>query len=247
MVDQVNTFLRKTTLTKTRDFDSIVTGISKKTGQSAFFCNVHMLMLSQEDPVLANAMDNADWVFADSAPIAWLQRRVSGKDAKVIPGYKVMLAICDRATKTGEKVGFLGSTPDVMSQLVNSLSARFKGLSVSYQYSPPFMHGELVLAPEELQALKEADIQWLLVGLGCPKQEKWIAAYSKELNCHTLGVGAAFGWLSGSIRKPPDWMERFGLAWVFRLMNNPRRMWSRYLIYNTKFLIKVSGFLIRGR
>ena len=204
-------------------------------------------MLSQEDPALARAMDNADWVFADSAPVAWLQRRISGKDAKVIPGYKIMLAICDRAAKTGERVGFLGSTPEVMRQLVNSLSGRFKGLPVGYQYCPPYMQGELVLSQEESQALKKADIQWLFVGLGCPKQEKWIATYSSELNCHTLGVGAAFNWLSGSVKKPPDWMERLGLAWVFRLMNNPRRMWSRYLIYNTKFLIKASGFLIRGK
>jgi len=247
LVEQVNTFLRKTILAETRGFDSIVSGIAEKTGQSVYFCNVHMLMLSQGDPVLAEAMDKADWVFADSAPVAWLQRRISGKDAKVIPGYKIMLAICDRAAKNGEKIGFLGSTPDVLNQLVNSLSARFQGLPVSYQYSPPFMQGELVLSQEEFQALKKADIQWLFVGLGCPKQEKWIANYSSELNCHTLGVGAAFDWLSGSVRKPPDWMERFGLAWVFRLMNNPRRMWSRYLIYNTKFLVKVSGFLIRGK
>jgi N-acetylglucosaminyldiphosphoundecaprenol N-acetyl-beta-D-mannosaminyltransferase len=205
-----------------------------------------MLMLSQDDPVLAAAMDNADRVFADSAPVAWLQRRISGEKAKVIPGYKVVLAICDRAAKNGEKVGFLGSTPGVMSQLVNNLSARFEGLHVVYQSCPPFMQGELVSTRDELQAIKKSGIQWLFVGLGCPKQEKWIATYGSGLGCHTLAVGAAFDWLSGSVRKPPDWMERFGLAWVYRLLNNPRRMWSRYLIYNTKFVIKAGGFLIRG-
>lgn len=247
MSESVTTFDRVVRQITNDDFDHLVAEIAKKTAQSVYFCNVHMLMLSQEDPALAKAMDSSDWVFADSAPVAWLQRRISGKDAKVIPGYKIMLAICDRAVKNGEKIGFIGSTPDVMSQLVNSLSERFKDLPITYHYCPPFMQGELVLAQEELQSLKETDIQWLFVGLGCPKQEKWIAAYSSELNCHTLGVGAAFDWLSGSVNKPPDWMERFGLAWVFRLMNNPRRMWSRYLIYNTKFLIKASGFLIRGK
>ena len=247
MSESVTTFDRVVRQIAIDDFENLVAEIAKMPVQSVYFCNVHMLMLSQEDPALARAMDNAGWVFADSAPVAWLQRRISGKDAKVIPGYKIMLAICDRAAKTGERVGFLGSTPEVMSQLVNSLSGRFKDLPVSYQYCPPYMQGELVLSQEESQALKKADIQWLFVGLGCPKQEKWIATYSSELNCHTLGVGAAFDWLSGSVKKPPDWMERLGLAWVFRLMNNPRRMWSRYLIYNTKFLIKVSGFLIRGK
>jgi N-acetylglucosaminyldiphosphoundecaprenol N-acetyl-beta-D-mannosaminyltransferase len=109
------------------------------------------------------------------------------------------------------------------------------------------MQGELVSTQEELQTLRDSGIQWLFVGLGCPKQEKWVAKYGKELGCHTLAVGAAFDWLSGSVKKPPDWMERFGLAWVYRLFNNPRKMWSRYLIYNTKFLIKAGGLLIRGK
>jgi N-acetylglucosaminyldiphosphoundecaprenol N-acetyl-beta-D-mannosaminyltransferase len=245
--EQIVAFGTNTNLTESRDFASLVSSLADSPNQSVFFCNVHMLMLSQEDPKLANAMNSADRVFADSAPVAWLQRRISGKNAMVIPGYKIMLAVCDRATRRGERVGFLGSTPDVMSKLVQSLSARFEGLLVSYQYCPPFMEEELVLTQEEIQNLKDSDIQWLFVGLGCPKQEKWIATYGSELNCHTLGVGAAFDWLSGSIKKPPDWMERFGLAWIYRLLNNPSKMWSRYLIYNTKFLIKAGIFLIRGK
>jgi len=242
----ISAFGIRTNLTETSDFAGLANALADKPKQSVFFCNVHMLMLAQEDPTLANAMDNADMVFADSAPVAWLQRRISGKDAKVIPGYKIMLAICERAAKRGEQIGFMGSTSEVMNQLVANLCARFEGLSVAYQYCPPFMPGELVSTDEELQALKQSDISWLFVGLGCPKQEKWIATYGKELGCHTLGVGAAFDWLSGSVKKPPDWTERFGLAWVYRLLNNPRRMWSRYLIYNTKFLVRAIVFLIRG-
>ena len=108
MSESLKTFGRLTNQVTIGDFDLLVAEIASKPEQSAFFCNVHMLMLSQEDPVLANAMDGAGWVFADSAPVAWLQRRISGKSAKVIPGYKIMLAICDRAAKSGEKVGFLG-------------------------------------------------------------------------------------------------------------------------------------------
>jgi N-acetylglucosaminyldiphosphoundecaprenol N-acetyl-beta-D-mannosaminyltransferase len=247
VLERITTFGIRTTLVETRNFAALTSKLADHPNQSVFFCNVHMLMLAQDDPALATAMDNTDWVFADSAPVAWLQRRISGKYAKVIPGYKIMLAICDRAAKTGEKVGFLGSTPEVMKQLVNKLSARFEGLSVEYQYCPPFMQGELVSTQEELQVLLKWDIDWLFVGLGCPKQEKWIATYKKKLDCHVLGVGAAFDWLSGSIKKPPDWMERFGLAWVYRLLKNPSKMWNRYLIYNTKFLIKASGFLLKGK
>ena len=247
MPERIATFGINTNLTKTEDFTSLVSAIGDNPNQSVFFCNVHMLMLAQEDKVLAKAMNNADWVFADSAPVAWLQRRISGERAKVIPGYKIMLAVCDYAAKHDQKVGLMGSTPSVMNQLVNNLSSRFADLSISYQYCPPFMQGELVTTEKELQALKESGIQWLFVGLGCPKQEKWVAAYGNKIDCHALAVGAAFDWLSGSVKKPPDWMERFGLAWVYRLLNNPRKMWSRYLIYNTKFLIRAGIFLIRGR
>ena len=99
MLERIATFGIETNLAETEDSAILVSAISKIPNQSVYFCNVHMLMLSQEDPVLARAMDNASWVFADSAPVAWLQRRLSGKEAKVIPGYKIMLAICDRAVK----------------------------------------------------------------------------------------------------------------------------------------------------
>ena len=92
-----------------------------------------MLMLSQEDEALANAIDNADWVFADGVPVSWLQRRISGKDAKVIRGYEIMLAACERASKKGENVGFMGSTDEVMKCLVSNLCERFEGLTVVYQ------------------------------------------------------------------------------------------------------------------
>lgn len=247
MPSKIAAFGINTNLTETDDFAVLADTLATNTKQSVFFCNTHMLMLSQEDAVLANAMDNADWVFADSAPVAWLQRRISNKDAKVIPGYKVVQAICERAAKLGEKVGFMGSTPEVMNGLVENLTAQFEGLPVTYRYCPPFMPDELLSTEEELLALKDSGIQWLFVGLGCPKQEKWIARYGSQLHCHALAVGAAFDWLSGAVKKPPDWMERFGLAWLYRLLHNPRRMWSRYLIYNTKFIIRTSVFLIRGK
>ncbi len=247
MSELITTFGRKTKQVATDNFDHLVVEIADKPNQTVFFCNVHMLMLSQEDLVLAEAMDNAGWVFADSAPVAWLQRRISGKNAKVIPGYKIMLAICQRAASNGEKVGFLGSTPNVMEQLVKNLTERFDGLCVTYQYCPPLMQGELISTQEELQTLNGSDTKWLFVGLGCPKQEKWIYKYNSELRCNVLGVGAAFDWLSGLTSKPPRWMEKYALAWLYRLFQDPVRMWHRYMKYNTKFMVKVFKLTIVGK
>lgn len=239
MLKQINIFGIKTTLAKTKNFVALVAHISEKPNQSIFFCNVHMLMLAQEDPVLAEAMNSADVVFADSAPIAWLQRRITGGKAEYIPGYKIMFAIFERAVKNNENVGFLGSTPDVMQQLAQSLKDRFKGLPVTYQYSPPFMQGELVLTEQELQNLVDAEVKWLFVGLGCPKQEKWILRYHDKTQCNVLGVGAAFDWLSELTTKPPEWMEKYGLAWLYRFFQNPVKMFQRYIKYNTRFIFRV--------
>ena len=192
MLNQISTFGIRTTLLETRDFAGLAEYLADTPNQSIFFCNVHMLMLAQEDPVLRTAMENSDVIFADGVPVAWLQSRVSGVDAKVIRGYEMMLAICQRAALCGEKVGFIGSTQEVMNGLVDNLTKQFEGLSVAIQFCPPFMQDELTSTQAELLNITNSGIKWLFVGLGCPKQEKWIARYRNELDCNVLGVGAAF-------------------------------------------------------
>jgi len=243
MLKRITTFGIKTTLAETRDIDALTSILAESANQSVFFCNVHMLMLAQEDSVLASAMDNADVVFADGVPVAWLQRRLTHEDAQVIRGYEVMLAICKRALETGEKIGFFGSTSEVMDNLVMNMNQRFKGLPVAYQSCPPYVQGELISSRDDLQSIRESGIKWLFVGLGCPKQEKWIVRYQNELDCHVLGVGAAFDWLSGTSKKPPEWMEKYALAWLYRLLNDPRKLWYRYLKYNTRFVFKATTVL----
>ncbi len=235
----ITLFGRETNQFGSDSLDNLVHEIAKNFNQSIYFCNVHMLMLSQEDPVLSAAMDRTDWVFADGVPIAWLQSRVSGEDAKVIRGYEFMLAVCEHAAKTGDKIGFMGSTDEVIKGLVRNLHERFEGLNIVYQYCPPFMENELTSTQEELQNIRDSQLRWLFVGLGCPKQEKWIASYKGELNCNILGVGAAFDWLSGQVKMPPRWMESSGLGWLYRLLKNPLKMWRRYFIYNSKFIFRV--------
>jgi len=243
----ITTFGIKTTLVETRDFVALVSALADNPDQSVFFCNVHMLMLAQEDKVLATAMDNADIIFADGAPIAWLQSRLTDKDAEVIRGYEIMLAVCERVAKNGEKVGFLGSTPDVMKSLIKNLCERFRNLNVTYQVCPQYVKGELSSSPEALLAINESGIKWLFVGLGCPKQEKWIYRYNSELKCNILGVGAAFDWLSGLTSQPPKWMEKYALAWLYRLFQNPSRMFHRYMKYNTRFIIRVLKLTFSGK
>jgi len=245
--ERTKIFGRNIILVEHRDLDLLVSEIADRPSKSVFFCNVHMLMLSQEDKALADAMNISDLVFADGVPVAWLQHRLSGKEANVIRGYEIMLAVCKRATALGEKVGFMGSTNDVMNGLLKNLIEKFEGLHVAYRFCPPFMQGELTSTEAELNTLKASELKWLFVSLGCPKQEKWIAKYKGELDCNIFGVGAAFDWLSGEASMPPKWMERFALAWLYRLLHNPVKMWHRYLIYNSKFMVKAIRVMIRGK
>jgi len=247
VLQRITTFGIKTTLVKTRDFAALASALADSPNQSVYFCNVHMLMLAQEDKVLADAMDKADIVFADGVPIAWLQRRLTDQDAKVIRGYELMLAVCERAEKNGEKVGFFGSTDNVMKSLIDKLCVQFKNLNVAYQVCPQFVAGEITSSLEDLQSINESGIRWLFVGLGCPKQEKWIYRYNSELKCNILGVGAAFDWLSGLTSQPPKWIEKYALAWLYRLFQNPSRMFHRYMKYNTRFIIRVLKLTFSGK
>jgi N-acetylglucosaminyldiphosphoundecaprenol N-acetyl-beta-D-mannosaminyltransferase len=234
----IEIFGRHTVLSDSQNFEAIAAFIAARKASKVFFCNVHMLMLSQEDSALAQAMNSADLVFADGVPVAWLQRRITMEQAQVIRGYKMMEAICERAAVFGDTVGFLGSTTKVLDKLVYNLKRRFPGLKVAYRHAPAFMPEEISLDDQELKVISSANPNWLFVGFGCPKQEKWIAKQGSRLDCHVLGVGAAFDWLAGTTSKPPEWMENAGLAWIYRLFQNPRGMFHRYMIYNSKFVLK---------
>lgn len=215
--------------------------------KSIIFCNVHMLMLSQEDMELASAMAAADFVMPDGVPVAWLQRRLGHRRADVLRGYEAVTTLCAQAASLGKSVGFLGSTEVVLKELSKHLKQRHQGLEVSYLYAPPLIRDKIEVNSSLVKSINSYDLDCLFVGLGCPKQEKWIARYGPELNCSVLAVGAAFDWISGRTNKPPGWIENIGFAWLFRLMQDPRRMWPRYLIYNSEFVIKSVKLLLWDR
>lgn len=212
---------------------------------AALFCNVHMLMLSRQDSELASAMEGADYVFADGVPIAWLQSRITGRKAHVLRGYEAVEFLCAHAEVRGKTVGFYGSKVEVLDPLGTRLKSAYPSLHIGLMHAPPYIQGELETSQSDLNLINGAKLDYLFVGLGCPKQEKWIHRYADELNCSVLGVGAAFDWLAGTAPMPPPWMAKSGLGWLYRLVREPRRLWKRYLVYNTVFIFAVAGALVR--
>lgn len=199
--------------------------------------NVHCVMECQYDEDLRRIHNEAGMVTPDGMPLVWLSRRSGHSHVSRVYGPDLMLAVCEHSVEKHYRHFLFGGAEGVTGQLAGRLRERFPGLEIVGMVTPPFRK----MTPEEDAALAEQihalkpDIVW--VGLGAPKQERWMAEHVQQLNVPALiGVGAAFDFHSGSKKQAPRWMQRCGLEWLFRLMTEPKRLWKRYLIYNPQFI-----------
>lgn len=202
---------------------------------------VHGVMECQKDPDLRLILNSSGLTTPDGMPLVWLSRLHGYRHVDRVYGPDLMLALCERSASKGYRHFFYGGAPGVPERLAANLRRRFPGLPVVGFYSPPFRP----LTPEEdeeiVRMINEVgpDIVW--IGLSTPKQERWMAAHIGRIAAPVLiGAGAAFDFLAGTKRQAPRWMQRHGLEWLFRLYQEPRRLWYRYLVYNPLFLFCLS-------
>ena len=199
--------------------------------------NVYTIMESQRDPALKRIHNAAGLVTPDGMPLVWLSRLMGFRRVERVCGPDLLLAICERSTRTGFRHFFYGGAPGVAEKLVVRLRSRFPDLRIAGTYSPPFrpLTQEEDLSIVEHINSSKPDIVW--VGTGTPKQDHWMGEHVGRLCAPVLvGVGAAFDFHSGSKKQAPRWMQKSGLEWSFRLMTEPRRLWRRYLVNNPLFL-----------
>jgi N-acetylglucosaminyldiphosphoundecaprenol N-acetyl-beta-D-mannosaminyltransferase len=198
---------------------------------------VHLVMVAQEDPVTARAVDRAVAV-PDGVPLVWALRALGHRHATRIYGPDLMAHYCARLARTGTTMYLYGGRSEqALDQLVESLRRRFPGLRIVGGWSPPFRELTESERDEVAQRINAsgADVVW--VGTGQPKQEKWMAAMRDRLDAPILAaVGAAFDFHAGLVQQAPDWMQRIGLEWCYRLAREPRRLWRRYARYNPRFV-----------
>lgn len=215
--------------------------------QKVALANVHMLMEAFDQPSFAKELDQFDWILPDGRPLLWLVRRqFSRAQSGQVRGYDLLHALCKQAAQQGVRVGiYAGNSPAQTDAIVSRLCTLYPSLSVVYAQTPPFGAQSPSQRHDAAQAIVTSQVQLLFVGIGCPKQEMWIA--TQQLPCVQLGVGAAFDFLTGAKRSAPKCLQILGLEWCWRLLAEPKRLWRRYLIQNPRFVYHVIKWRLRER
>jgi N-acetylglucosaminyldiphosphoundecaprenol N-acetyl-beta-D-mannosaminyltransferase len=203
----------------------------------------HMVIEALDDAEFRGLVNSADRVTPDGMSLVWALHRLGLGRASRVYGPLLMPEICARAAARGVPVGLYGGSPEVLEALQARLRARFPGLALPFAFSPPFRELDADEDARVVEAVVASGARVLFVGLGCPRQERWMAAHRAALPCALVGVGAAFDFLAGAKPQAPPLLQGAGLEWLFRLACEPRRLWRRYLIGNARFLFH---FALRG-
>lgn len=199
-------------------------------------CNAHVVVSASRDAAYGDVINGADMATPDGAPVAWMLRRQGFVGQSRISGPDLMWALCERCAAQGVAIYCYGSTAATLGLLEQRLRAAFPTLRMTME-SPPFR----ALTPQEDAAavvrINASRAGIVFVGLGCPKQERWMAEHRGRVHAVMIGVGAAFDFHAGTVARAPLWMQQAGLEWLHRLASEPRRLWRRYLVTNTLFIV----------
>lgn len=210
-------------------------------GDYMTFVNVHTLVTAVENDEYKRAQEMSAYSFADGTPVAGLQRKKGYIEAKRVAGPDFMDAVLKISPDKGYRHYFYGSTPDNIGRLVEAVSEKYPGVEIVGSCAPEFVETMDAETFEEIFAKDIAEIEkaapdFIWVGLGAPKQELWMMHAQGRVNGLMAGVGAAFDFISGEKKRAPVVLQKLGLEWFYRLMQDPRRLFSRYFETNIKFL-----------
>ncbi|ACU89117.1 WecB/TagA/CpsF family glycosyltransferase [Desulfomicrobium baculatum] len=221
-----------------RDATALILGWAVRAeSRSVCLANVHMVMEAYDDPAYEAEVNGADLAAPDGMPIVWILKLL-GHDVKDrVYGPTLTLRVLEAAAMQEVPVGFYGASSDVLAALIVNVRQKFPGLCVTYSCSPPFREPTSDEDEATVRDINASGARILFVGLGCPKQERWMHQHKGRVQAVMLGVGAAFDFHAGAIPQAPSWMRDRGLEWLFRLCVEPRRLWKRHLLHNPRFVI----------
>ena len=227
--------------------DIVVTDMEKTLGlidtkledwRGKYICvaNVHTTVTAHEDQSYRNVQQGAVMALPDGGPLSAYSREHGYTEAQRVTGPDLMREILKISTGKGWRHYFYGSTQETLDLLKIKLQERYPGVQIAGMYSPPFRE----MTPQEdaecVCRSNDAKPAFVWVGLGAPKQEIWMAAHEDRVHALMIGVGAAFDYEAGNIKRAPMWMQKHSLEWLYRLMQDPKRLFKRYFTTNVKYL-----------
>jgi N-acetylglucosaminyldiphosphoundecaprenol N-acetyl-beta-D-mannosaminyltransferase len=223
----------------------ILDWIRNRNAQYICVRDVHGLMRAQDDEALMDIHHGAGLITPDGMPLVWLSKLRGYKGAGRVCGADLVAALTDASQAIGGRHYFYGGKPGVAERMAEVLKERYPGIVIAGCSTPPFraLVEEEDREATEMIAATKPDIVW--VGLSTPKQEYWMRDHVGRVPGATLiGVGAAFDFYTGEVKRAPRWMRESGLEWLHRLLSEPRRLWQRYLVLAPKFVFLVAGRML---
>jgi N-acetylglucosaminyldiphosphoundecaprenol N-acetyl-beta-D-mannosaminyltransferase len=201
-----------------------------KNFQSKVVCvsNVHMLIEAWQNSHFADVLHRADLVTPDGMPLVWMLKLLGAKRSQRVAGMDIFRAVCEQAATAQISIFLLGSKPDVLDKICHRLQTEYPRLKVAGVESPPFAPLGATADIYTVQKINNSGAGIVFVALGCPKQELWMSLYKDEVQAVMVGVGAVFAVYGGFLKPTPRFIQTLGFEWLFRLVQEPKRLWKRY-------------------
>ena len=214
--------------------------LSELSGSYICVANVHTTVTAYGDESYRAVQNGAAAALPDGKPLSLTSRKRGFAEAERVTGPDLMGEIFQISAWHGWRHYFYGSTEETLQALEEALERTYPGIVIAGMYSPPFRSLTAEEDREDIRRINEAQADFVWVGLGAPKQERWMAAHQGKVHGLMLGVGAGFDYHAGRLKRAPQWMQKCSLEWLYRLLQDPVRLFKRYLVTNTKYLWLVS-------
>lgn len=218
----------------------LLENIHSLSGQYVCFSNVHTTVMSNEDEAYRTAQNSSYLSVPDGSPLAKIALARGYDRTRRMAAGDFMDIVFRASEESGMRHFFYGSTPETIELLRKKLEEAYPKLEISGMYSPPFKALTDEEDAEHVRMINESHSDFVWVGLGAPKQERWMLKHMGRVDGLMLGVGACFDYFAGNIKRAPQWMQDASLEWLYRLMQEPRRLFGRYMSTNWKFIRMVS-------
>ena len=228
-----------------RQIDVMVDWAKQKVSKFVCVANVHMLMEAHWNKDFQAVLEKADLVTPDGMPLVWLLRVFGFKDQDRVAGLDILLALCRRAELEGHSVLFVGSTEDTLKRMRCRLLSDFPNLKLAGMISPPFREWTTEENMQLVHNINRSGATIVFVAFGCPRQESWMAQHRDHVDAVMVGLGAAFPLYAGHQQRAPLWIREHGLEWMYRLVQEPKRLWKRYITTIPPFLWLASKQMIQ--